>query len=173
MSDLSCSNKFASSVKTGRKILRISFVQPCFVTKCSVFWDVTKCSPMKVNLRFVELHRFQLQCQRVNQVRNQPTASFMLISFLIYLLTLKMDVIFSSETSVDFRWTTLRYISEDGTSHNHRWENLKSTFIKHFLRLIFFCFVWISESLHTNVSYIIITGYWINIRKTDDRKYML
>jgi hypothetical protein len=25
-----------------------------------------------------------------------------------------------------FQWTTLRYIWEDGTSHSHRWESLKS-----------------------------------------------
>jgi hypothetical protein len=37
-----------------------------------------------------------------------------------------MEVIFSSETSVDSQRTTRRYITEDGTIHNHRCENLKS-----------------------------------------------
>jgi hypothetical protein len=37
-----------------------------------------------------------------------------------------MEVIFSSETSTDFQRTTLRYIPEDSTLHNHRCENLKS-----------------------------------------------
>jgi hypothetical protein len=32
----------------------------------------------------------------------------------------------SLETLVDSLWTTQRYIPEDGTLHNHRWENLKS-----------------------------------------------
>jgi hypothetical protein len=41
-------------------------------------------------------------------------------------LTLKMEAICSSETSVDFQWSTCRYISEDRTLHNHRCENLKS-----------------------------------------------
>jgi hypothetical protein len=41
-------------------------------------------------------------------------------------LTLKMEAIYSSETSVDTQQTTRRYISEDGTLHNHRRENLKS-----------------------------------------------
>jgi hypothetical protein len=40
--------------------------------------------------------------------------------------TLKMEAIFSSETSVDPQQTTRRYIPEDGTLHNHRCENLKS-----------------------------------------------
>jgi hypothetical protein len=30
----------------------------------------------------------------------------------------------SSETAVDFQWTTRRYIAEDRTLHNHRCENL-------------------------------------------------
>jgi hypothetical protein len=41
-------------------------------------------------------------------------------------LTLKIEVIYSSETSVDFQWTTWCYIPEDGTLHNHCCENLKS-----------------------------------------------
>jgi hypothetical protein len=31
-----------------------------------------------------------------------------------------------SETSVDFQWTTRRYIAEDRTLHNHRCENFKA-----------------------------------------------
>jgi hypothetical protein len=37
----------------------------------------------------------------------------MLVSLMAFSLTLKMEGICSSETSVDFRRTTLRYISED------------------------------------------------------------
>jgi hypothetical protein len=40
--------------------------------------------------------------------------------------TLKMDVIYSSETSADFQWTTWRYIPGDSNIHNDRCENLKS-----------------------------------------------
>jgi hypothetical protein len=39
---------------------------------------------------------------------------------------LETEAICSPETSVDFQWTTLRYIAEDITLHNHRCENLKS-----------------------------------------------
>jgi hypothetical protein len=39
---------------------------------------------------------------------------------------LKMEAICSSETSVDTQRTTRFYIPEDGTLHNHRFENLKS-----------------------------------------------
>jgi hypothetical protein len=37
-----------------------------------------------------------------------------------------MEAICSSETSVGFQRTTLRYIPEDSIFHNHRCENLKS-----------------------------------------------
>jgi hypothetical protein len=37
----------------------------------------------------------------------------MLISYLAYSLILKMEVIYSSETLVNFQWTTQRYILED------------------------------------------------------------
>jgi hypothetical protein len=50
----------------------------------------------------------------------------------------------SSETSVDFRRATLRYITEDRTPHNHRCENLKS-YHK--------CFRIFSQSLQANNVY--------------------
>jgi hypothetical protein len=37
-----------------------------------------------------------------------------------------MSPVSSSETSVDFQWTTRHYILEDRTLHNHMCENLKS-----------------------------------------------
>jgi hypothetical protein len=37
-----------------------------------------------------------------------------------------MEATCSSETLVDFKQTTPRYISEDGIFHNHRCKNLKS-----------------------------------------------
>jgi hypothetical protein len=41
------------------------------------------------------------------------------------LRTLRMDGECSSETSVDFKRTTRRYIKYDTILHNHRYENLK------------------------------------------------
>jgi hypothetical protein len=40
--------------------------------------------------------------------------------------SLKMGTICSSETLVDFEWTTWGYIPEDSTLHNHHCEHLKS-----------------------------------------------
>jgi hypothetical protein len=49
----------------------------------------------------------------------------MLVVFSAYSLTLKMEAICFSETSVDFKWTTRHYIPEDQTLHNCC-ESLKS-----------------------------------------------
>jgi hypothetical protein len=49
----------------------------------------------------------------------------MLVSCWVY-STLKMEAACSSKTSVDFQRTTRRYITEYGTLHNKRCENLKS-----------------------------------------------
>jgi hypothetical protein len=54
--------------------------------------------------------------------------AFTLVSYSTCFSTLKMEAICSSETSVDTQRTTRRYIPEDGTSHNHCCENLKSFF---------------------------------------------
>jgi hypothetical protein len=43
--------------------------------------------------------------------------------------TLKMEAIYSSETSVDTQRTPRRNIPEDDTLHNHRCENLKSSLL--------------------------------------------
>jgi hypothetical protein len=41
----------------------------------------------------------------------------MLVSYLAYSSTLKLQATYSSETSVYFHWTTGSYIPEDGTFH--------------------------------------------------------
>jgi hypothetical protein len=44
--------------------------------------------------------------------------------------TLKMEAILSSKISVDFLRSTMPYILEDRTLHNHRCENSKSYVVK-------------------------------------------
>jgi hypothetical protein len=48
-------------------------------------------------------------------------------------LTLKMEAICSSETSVETQQTTQRHIPEDDTLHNHRCVNLKSYLLKFYI----------------------------------------
>jgi hypothetical protein len=88
--------------------------------KIPIFWDITPCSPLKVNRRFWGTCRLHLQ----GRGRALFDACFMLASCLGYSSTLKMEIC-SSETSVDFQRNTLCYIPEDILRHNYRHENLK------------------------------------------------
>jgi hypothetical protein len=42
--------------------------------KISIFWDITPCSPLKVNRRFGGTYRLHLQGPRISQARNQREA---------------------------------------------------------------------------------------------------
>jgi hypothetical protein len=91
------------------------------VMKSPIFWDITPCSPLKVNRRFGEKRRLHLQGRRVSQKINLSEALLATCLTLLYRLTysstVKMEAICSSETSVDFQRTTRRYIPEDRTLH--------------------------------------------------------
>jgi hypothetical protein len=50
----------------------------------------------------------------------------MLVSFVAYSATLKMEAVCSCEISVDFHRNTWRYIPKDRTLPNNGWENLNS-----------------------------------------------
>jgi hypothetical protein len=99
--------------------------------KRSIFWDITLCSPLKVNRCFGGTCRLQLQGRRISPARNQRKsrwqAELTLVSCSAYSSTLKMEAMFSSKTSVNFQRTTQRYIPEDSALYNHRCENLKSS----------------------------------------------
>jgi hypothetical protein len=75
----------------------------------------------------------------------------MLVSCLSYSSTLKMEANYSSETSVEFQYTTWHYILEDITLHNHRCENLKISY-DNFLFVVFLTTLsvtWIAECRQT------------------------
>jgi hypothetical protein len=80
----------------------------------SIFWDITPCSPLKVNRSFA---------------RNESPSELCLLLtscwFHSWLSTLKKETTHSSETSAELERTTWRYIAEDRTVHNHRCGNLK------------------------------------------------
>jgi hypothetical protein len=67
------------------------------VMKSTIFWDITPCSPLKVNWRFGETHCLQLQGRILSQARNQGESlapAFTLVSCSAYSLTLKMEAMF-------------------------------------------------------------------------------
>jgi hypothetical protein len=41
------------------------------IMKSAIIWDITPCSPLKVNRRFVETYRLHLQGRRISRARNQ------------------------------------------------------------------------------------------------------
>jgi hypothetical protein len=79
------------------------------VLKSTIFWDITPCSPLKVNRRFGGIY-----CLNLHR-RIALLASCFLVSCLAYSSTLEMEASCSSEMSVDFQRSTRRYISEDST----------------------------------------------------------
>jgi hypothetical protein len=74
--------------------------------KSTVLWDITPCSPLKVNRRFAETYRLHLQGSK-NKPSKKPAWKHLL----------NMEAICSSKTSVDFQRTTRRRIPENSTLH--------------------------------------------------------
>jgi hypothetical protein len=79
--------------------------------KCSIFWNISPCSPQKLNRRLGGTCRLHLQARKRRQARNQRESS-------------------SKQIPPKHRLTSKRttgcYIPDDRTLHNHRCKNLKS-----------------------------------------------
>jgi hypothetical protein len=87
-------------------------------------WDITTCSPVKVNRTFVVKYRLHVRSWRVSQARNQYESRSMYSSACCLLRAdFLFDVFFNPEdwcsillqNSVHFHRTTRCYISEDRT----------------------------------------------------------
>jgi hypothetical protein len=52
------------------------------VTRGNVFWDITPCSPFKVNRCFGGIYRFHHQGRRINRARNQSETRWQAEQFL-------------------------------------------------------------------------------------------
>lgn len=94
------------------------------------FWAITLPSPLKVNWHFRVTCCVHHNGQGIRHVTNKAGSKQ------AHSLTLKMEVTSSSKISVDFLWTTKRYIQEDGTLHNRRCEDLKSYRIENFINIV-------------------------------------
>jgi phosphatidylserine synthase len=72
----------------------VGFEAPAAVVmNSSVFWDITPCSPLKVNRRFVGTCRLYLQVRRISQARNQHEAgSKHIYSYLVLAIPLVVQV---------------------------------------------------------------------------------
>jgi hypothetical protein len=84
------------------------------VTTCTVFWDITPCSPLKKSTDVLKKH-LHLQ----NRLCLLPC--FTLVFCSAYSSTLKTEAICSSETWTDFQRPTRRYIPVNSALHFLVW----------------------------------------------------
>jgi hypothetical protein len=81
--------------------------------KSVIFWDITSCSPLKVNRRFGGIYRLHLQvgeeAEHEISMKAGGKQNSVYHSCSAYSPTLKIEAIGSSETSVDFQRTTRLY----------------------------------------------------------------
>jgi hypothetical protein len=97
----------------GRGDIRIKcFVAKYELKKISIFGNITPCIPRKLGRHFGG--------------KALDSTRFILVSCLVHFSTLKMEAKISYGTSVDFQWTTQRYVPEDRTHYNSSCDNLKS-----------------------------------------------
>jgi hypothetical protein len=133
---------FRATPRAGKHCLRRPGVDTLTATQCNIclttLQDATfqtgsthtdvswaACSPSSARDGMTPLPR--LQIQGTNYI------CFSLVSCLAYSSTLMMEAACSSETSVDFQWTTQCYIPEDRAHNNRCWNNLKSNRMKNCL----------------------------------------
>jgi hypothetical protein len=77
-------NKTLGLFPYNNKIIDVGIeVLTAVVMKSTIFWDITPCSPLKVNRRFGGKYRLNLQSRRISRPRHQAT-SFTLVSCLDY-----------------------------------------------------------------------------------------
>jgi hypothetical protein len=62
----------------------------------------------------------------MEETTGKPASTFLLVSCLDYFYTLKMEAVYSSETSMSLNWTTRPHIPKGSTLFSHRYENFKS-----------------------------------------------
>jgi hypothetical protein len=107
--------------------LRRELVDICWykMSKITVFWFVTPCSLVKVCGCFGGTYCLHIQDRRV---RKGFTCCLLRDGCLIYSSNLKMEAVYSSETSANF------YQSPNSTLHSHCCENLNSDILKSCLK---------------------------------------
>jgi hypothetical protein len=100
---------------------------------CKV-WDITPCSPLKVNRHFGGTCRLHLQGRKISRTRKQRESKrkTVLLANCFHARVLVRLILqpwrwrrYVSVTSVDFQRTTQCYIPEDSSLHNHQCRNLK------------------------------------------------
>jgi hypothetical protein len=88
---------------------------------------ITPCSPPKVNRCIEGPYRLHRQGRRIIRARNQRESGWQATVPSRLFFDPEDGTLYSSQMSVDFRCTALRYIPEDSTPRNHGCENHNSS----------------------------------------------
>jgi hypothetical protein len=124
------------------------FNTKCGFQKCTVFWDVTSCRPVKVHQRFGETLQPDLQDLKVRKARDQQRASDKLWLFAWLITRSKTQTVHFPETSVDFYQPKQRHIPHYSILHIHRFLNLKfNVFLRSFYLKVIYAVYFITKSL--------------------------
>jgi hypothetical protein len=116
------------------------------VTQSAILWDITPCSPLKVNRRFGGTCRLRCQSRRISKARNQRETGVKQNVLVSYSLIHEWEATYTSETSVDFNGLYGVISLKDRTLHVylcfHRLV-FESIFLRGMLRLrvVWWCFV--------------------------------
>jgi hypothetical protein len=80
------------------------------ILKIATFWDITPCSPLKVNRRFEGTYRLQLQGRKISRAKHKLETGGRIWRWKRYI---------PPKHRLTFNGTTQRYSPEDRTLHNH------------------------------------------------------
>jgi hypothetical protein len=93
---------YCETVCFGGSLCHVGFeVLTAVIRKSSIFWYIVPCSLLKISWRFGGTYRLESSACHLLST---------LIYYSAYSLTPKMKAICSSEKSVNFKWTSRRYI---------------------------------------------------------------
>jgi hypothetical protein len=74
-------------------------IRTTVVIKQSIFWDITPCSPLKVNRRFGGVYLLHLQCRKISRERHPLLATCFQSGFLFGLFSTMIPNIIPSRLS--------------------------------------------------------------------------
>jgi hypothetical protein len=75
-----------------------------------MFWDITQCSPSRVNRGFGRTYYCHIQGCTIRHARDHMKQATSLVFCLAHSMSLKTEATCSSKMSVDFQQTTRRYV---------------------------------------------------------------
>jgi hypothetical protein len=88
------------------------------VIKSTIFWDITPCSPLRVNRRFGGTYRLHLQCRKTSRAWNQSESRWQ--AELCFHAGFLLGLFFDPEDRGDMFLRNVGWLSTDYTALYHR-----------------------------------------------------